>query len=191
MIITPMHAVSTVILKHIQEVFEENYQLGNFYLNPKIDMYIRADYPEDDSDVGFKPGVVLKTVGGLEDETPSLGQQGHMPQPRSNYSTVQGYDDIYRGACTLQAIAQYEKEALTIAYLALLSINKFKPYLIGQEGIADIHAVGLSDTYPYRAGSYIDAFASDVQVRYAKREAFSTTKGNVPLMKFKTTMHSK
>jgi hypothetical protein len=54
---------------------------------------------------------------------------------------------------------------------------------LGREGIVDVHAMGLSDVYPYKAGAYVDAFASDIQVRYAKREAFTTTKGEVPLTK--------
>lgn len=183
MITTPMHVVSRVLLMHVKEVFAENYALGNFYLNPETEMYIRADFPEADSDVGFKPGIIIKTVGGLNDETPGIGQQGYIPQLREYYPTIEGYDDLYTGTCVLQAVAQHEQEALNIAYLTMLSINKFKSHLLGREGIVDVHAMSLSDVYPYRAGAYVDAFASDIQVRYAKREAFTTTKGEVPLTK--------
>lgn len=168
---------------HIKEVFVENHGLGNFYLNPETEMYIRADFPEADSDVGFKPGVIIKTVGGLEDSTPGIGPQGYISQLREHFPTVEGYDDLYSGTCILQAVAQHEQEALNIAYLTMLSINKFKSHLLGREGIADVHATNLSDAYPYRAGAYPDAFASDIQVRYAKREAFTTRKGEVLLTK--------
>ena len=138
----------------------ENFALGNFYLNPETEMYIRADFPEADSDVGFKPGIIIKTVGGLNDETPGIGQQGYISQLREYYPTVEGYDDLYTGTCVLQAVAQHEQEALNIAYLTMLSINKFKSHLLGREGIVDVHAMSLSDVYPYRAGAYVDAFAS-------------------------------
>lgn len=180
-ILTPMHAVSRVLLAHIKDVFKQNYKEGNFYLDPTTEMYIRADFPESDEDVGFKPGVVIKTVGGLQDATMGIGEQGYISQLRSRYPTYEGHDDLYTGTCTLQTVAQYDQEALRLAYLAMLSINKFKSYIVGKEGLVDVHALGIGDSYPYKAGSYHDAFASDIQVRYAKREAFLTTKGDIPL----------
>ena len=182
MIATPMHVVSGVLLMHVKEVFAENFALGNFYLNPETEMYIRADFPEADSDVGFKPGIIIKTVGGLNDETPGIGQQGYISQLREYYPTVEGYDDSYTGTCVLQAVAQHEQEAPQHSVPHYALHQQVQEPFVGAGG-HDVHAMSLSDVYPYRAGAYVDAFASDIQVRYAKREAFTTTKGEVPLTK--------
>lgn len=187
MIVTPMHSVSSLVLRHIKEVFAENYSKGNFHLDPETDMYIRADFPEADSDVGFKPGVVLKTVGGMQDQTPGLGEQGYAYQTRMSFVSSEGIDDIYGGSITLQAISQYDQEVMTLAYLVMLSINKFTRYLVGQDGVTFIRADQFSDSYPYKAGSHLDAFASDVQIRYAKRDLFRMDKGTDSFTKFDVT----
>src|SRR5690606_3681748 len=77
---TPMDIVAEVVLSHIEEVFKWNYERKNFYLNPETEMYIRLDYPEIDQDHGFKPGVVLKRFGGINEELISVGDQSFLPQ---------------------------------------------------------------------------------------------------------------
>ena len=184
MIKTPMHAVTGVLLTHLTEVFAENFASGNFYLDPATDMYIRSDFPEADKNVGFKPGVVVKTIGGMQDQTNSLGDQGYAYQTRYNFVETEQYDDIYAGAITLQVITQYDQEALSLAYLVMLSINKFTRHLVGKEGITFLKAEQFTDAYPYKAGSHPDAFASDVQIRYAKRESFITSKEGTIFARF-------
>ncbi len=181
MLNTPMHEVTGVIIAHLKDVFKENYDKGNFYLNPETEMYIRADFPENDEDIGFKPGIVLKTMGGLFDHTPLAMDQGFFMQEKLQHLNQEMYDDIYSGIITLQAIAQFDQEAVNLAYLTMISINKFRVYLVGNKGIADIHATQFSDSYPYKGGAYNDAFASDIQVNYSKLTSFTNYKQAVPL----------
>lgn len=191
MLVTPMHAVTGVLLNHLKEVFAENHEKGNFHLDPETDMYIRADFPEADSNAGFKPGIVLKTVGGMQDQTPGIGEQGYAYQTRMSFVSSEAIDDIYGGAITLQAISQYDQEALTLAYLVMVSINKFTRYLVGNQGITFVRAEQFTDSYPYKAGSHLDAFASDVQIRYAKRELFRMDKGEDSFESFNVTFNPK
>ena len=59
MIATPMHVVSRVLLMHVKRCSRKTC-VRKLYLNPETEMYIRADFPEADSDVGFKPGIIIK-----------------------------------------------------------------------------------------------------------------------------------
>lgn len=174
--VSPMEKVAIVVLDHLKQVFDHNFKNGNFYLDPQTEMYIRTDYPEKDNDVGFKPGFVLKSAGGLTNEPAGLGMQANIPQDWRMTGSIEGYDVVHHGTLVLRAIAEVDVEAARLAFLGEMSINHFRQFLMGREGIADIHCQGFGDSYPYEAGGYHDAFACDLQVRYAKREAYAVLK---------------
>ncbi len=171
----PMESIAKTILAHIQEVFKHNYEEGNFDLNPETEMYIRADYPESDQEVGLKPSIVVRGLGGLQDYRLSIGVHNFLSIERSVLEQNWEHDDVYVGQIIFRTIAEKDSEALTLAYLTMLSINKFKHYLFGKNGIIDIHATNISDSQPYKAGGHYDAFACEVQVQYAMVGGFNTT----------------
>lgn len=170
----PTKIVTETVLTFLRAVFDDNYKKGNWHLDPVNEMYIRDHYPENIGDSGVKPGIVTGKQGGVRQGIRGLGELNFIPMDPKNINQFHGDDEILSGNMNLKTISPVRAESEDMAYLTMLSINKFVNYLIGVNGIAHIHSVGYQDTMPEDSSSEVKLWATQVMLEFVIRVPFSS-----------------
>lgn len=171
----PSIIVTETVLTFLRAVFYENYQKGNWHMDPETEMYIRDKYPEDITESGVKPGIVTGQQGGIRFGLNSLGELNFIPLQRNRINTLHGDDDIMSGNMNLKTISPISVESEELAYLTMLSLNKFVSHLIGVNGIAHLHCLGYQDTVPEDTSSEIKLWSTQVMLEFVVNVPFATT----------------
>lgn len=171
----PAKIVSDTLIIFLRAVFDNNFKEGNWHLSPKEDMYIRQQYPENVKKVGVKPGIVAGKRGGTQRGINFLGEQNFIPMPRRNLSTFSGSDDAFTGQVSLRAVSPVKDESEDIAYLSMISINKFVEDILGVKGIAHIDAQGYNNAQPFEVSTEHKLWGSEIPIRYAIKIPYATT----------------
>ena len=165
----PDSIAARTVLTFLRAVFDENYQKGNWHLDPEKEMYIRRSFPENVKEVGIKPGIVLGNQGGIRQGARGLGELNYIPMDTQRVQTLYGDDEIFSGNMNLKAISPVNIESKDIAYRAMISINKFGQHLMGVNGMFHVHCLGYQDTVPEDVSSEIKIWATPVMVEYVIR----------------------
>lgn len=173
---SPNRIVAETILVFMRAIFDENHKNGNWYLNPKTQMYIREDYPRDPDQEGFKPSIIMGETGGVQKVSENAGMLNFIAQNPKLMHVFFGNDEAYQGTITLKTLSQSEAEAENIAYLVHLSINSFADFLIGVNGIAYVDSPLYSSPEQYETDSDFKAFVSQVHINYVIRIPYMRTR---------------
>lgn len=171
----PSLVVTETVLTFLRAIFHENYENGNWHMDPLEEMYIRDQYPEDIKESGIKPGIVTGKQGGMRYGLNSLGELNFLPMQRDRINTMHGDDEVLSGNMNLKTISPISVESEELAYLTMISINKFVSHLIGVNGIAHIHCMGYQDTVPEDMSSEIKLWSTQVMLEFVINVPFATT----------------
>ena len=158
-------ALRTVLL-FLQDIFEYNYEQGNWYMNPEKEMYIREEYPQDLKKTGIKPGVVLDEYGGIRRAVEFLGSHGFKPMRRRNLNQYHMNQEVWQGNLILKVISENESEAEQLGYLTIHSINQYIDHLLGRHGLIWVNANRVSEAKPYKVSSEYKTWACDIQLEF-------------------------
>lgn len=172
--IRPGSIVSNVLIVFMRAIFDQNFKSGNWHLNPKTEMYIRDNWPENTDKNGIKPAIVEGKISGVRKAIESLGEENFIPIQSKMVNTLHGTDDIYAGNLSLKCISPVKSESEDIAFLCMMSINKFVKHLIGVKGIAHIHATGYSQVQPEDLSSEVKLWGTETSIEYVIKLPYSS-----------------
>jgi|Wag4MinimDraft_13_1082653.scaffolds.fasta_scaffold00010_29 hypothetical protein len=170
----PGRIVSDTLIVFMRAIFDQNYQTGNWHLNPKEEMYIRNNWPENTDKNGVKPAIVEGKISGVRPALETLGEENFLPIHSKMINTVHGTDDIYTGRLSLKCISPVKSESEDMAFLCMVSINKFVKHLIGLKGIAHIHALGYSQAQPEDLSSEVKLWGTETSIEYVIKLPYSS-----------------
>jgi len=170
----PGSIVSNVLIVFMRAIFDQNYQVGNWHLDPKEEMYIRDNWPENTNKNGVKPAIVEGKISGVRPALESLGEENFLPIHSKMVNTAHGTDDIYTGRLSLKCISPVKAESEDMAFLCMISINKFVKHLIGLKGIAHIHALGYSQAQPEDLSSEVKLWGTETSIEYVIKLPYSS-----------------
>lgn len=144
----PSDIVAETLLVFLRAIFDENYKKGNWHLDPKNEMYIRMEFPQDIQKLGSKPGIIVGKSASVSRGIHYLGEHNYIPMQMQNINAFNGSDEIFSGRLNIITHSVVEEEAEDVAYLIMLSINRFADEILGINGIAHIDADGYTDASP-------------------------------------------
>jgi hypothetical protein len=170
----PGSIVSNVLIVFMRAIFDENYQNGNWHLDPKEEMYIRDNWPENTDKNGIKPAIVEGKISGVRPALESLGEENFLPIDSKMVNTLHGTDDVYTGRLSLKCISPVKAESEDMAFLCMISINKFVKHLIGVKGIAHIHALGYSQAQPEDLSSEVKLWGTETSIEFVVKLPYSS-----------------
>ena len=162
----PSEQVAHVIIEFLNDIFQENFDRGNFHLNPRTEMYIRDEYPQDVEESGIKPAIIFDEGGSVTEKIPYVGQVGYIPMSRWNLHTIRGNDEVYQGRIRIRTLSTAEEEAEDLAYLTYLSLKEYADFVVGKSGITDIIHQGFSKATPMEVSSDYEFWGCTVDLGY-------------------------
>jgi len=171
----PNKIVSVELIKFLREIFKQNYEAGNWHMNPESQMYIREDYPEDEQERGVKPGLIVSEYGQVSNGVDYLSKVGY--DPMNMQSLLNGYssEEVFSGRFSVSGLSEAQDEAQSLAYLTLLSTRNFISHIVGKRGIHFINALSYSKPKPFKKNSRYILWESKIPIDYAISKVY--TKG--------------
>ena len=173
----PNKIVSVEMIKFFREIFKQNFESGNWHIDPETQMYIREDYPEDPQQKGVKPGIVVGEYGQVNKRN-FLGQVNYSPTSRKDLSTVNRSQQVFNGQFSLSAISEARNEAQTLAYLTLISLDHFLGHLVGSRGIHHLNAQSYSRASSFKQSSQHNLWESKIPVEYVISKMYWYSRGD-------------
>lgn len=179
----PNKIVSVELIKFLRAIFKQNYEAGNWHMDPKTQMYIREDYPEDDKERGIKPGFVVSEYGSVNKGVDYLSKVGYDPMEMRGLLNGHTNEEVFSGRFSVSGVSEAQDEAQSLAYLALISIDQFIGHLVGKRGIHFINALNYTKPQPFKKSSRYNLWESKIPIDYAISKVY-TFRDNIGSPKF-------
>ena len=182
-VLHPQLVVLRTLVLFLRDIYKQNYEKGNWYMDPETEMYIREEYPDNVEKTGLKPGVVLDGMGAIQRATPFLGLVGYKSIPNSWIGQRRMNQEVFRGNLILKCFSPEEEEAAQLGFLTMHSINEYADYIMGKHGIIHIDSSQTKKAEPYDVSSAYKQWASDVVVEFVIASDYHRHSINSPVLK--------